>query len=95
MSETFGHRIRRFRVAKGWSGATLASKLGCSEPALSYWENDHRAPRPHNLASMARLFGVSVSYLETGEPNRLELLHRAIRSGATQQQLLQMIGPEH
>lgn len=94
MTETFGQRIRRFRAAKGWSGATLATKLGCSEPALSYWENDLRCPRPHNMAAMARLFEVSISYLETGEPNRLELLHRAIRAGASQRVLLAMVGAE-
>ena len=100
MTETLGQRIRALRKQKGLSGAALAMRIGCSEPAVSYWENDLRVPKPHWLGALSRFFGVSVRYLEMGaslglqrERDDLRALHRAIRGGATQQQLLSMIGP--
>ena len=83
----------------------LAVKLECSEPAISYWENSQRLPRPHNILAMARLFEVTVSYMETGAEREAEILrwasrtsltelaklHCAIRAGASQQQLMTMI----
>ena len=55
-AETLGQRIRALRDQKGLSGAGLASLIGCSGPAISYWENDLRVPQPHWRDALAMVF---------------------------------------
>jgi transcriptional regulator with XRE-family HTH domain len=42
---TFGSRLRRKRIAKGWSQHYLASQAGCTNSNISYLEN-HPGQRP-------------------------------------------------
>lgn len=57
-AETLGQRIKRLRTAKDWSGSHLAVRLGCSEPAVSYWENDLRSPLPQWRDALAQELGL-------------------------------------
>jgi DNA-binding XRE family transcriptional regulator len=55
----------------------LAFILGVTRETISGWENGHRAPNIPTLRRLAKLFGVSVSYL-IGETQ--ERPHRAPES---------------
>ncbi len=93
MSETLGERIRRLRQTKGYTLEVLAARAGVTNVSIHHWEAGSRSPLADKLQAMARALGVSVDYLLTGrETPHTAALHRAIRSGATQQQLLAMIG---
>lgn len=54
---TLGQRIRALRKQQGISGSALARRIGCSEPAVSYWENDLRTPQPQWLSALSQVLG--------------------------------------
>jgi transcriptional regulator with XRE-family HTH domain len=66
MSEDFGKRIKRLRVAKGLSKSKLAVASGVSPTAVWNWEEKRIVPRSETLAKAATTLGVSESYLRFG-----------------------------
>jgi len=63
-----GQRIVRLRTARGWSRADLAEKLGISPERLKKWEHGKNAPPITLLEPLARVLGVTLDELVTGEP---------------------------
>jgi transcriptional regulator with XRE-family HTH domain len=73
---TLGARIRTARQAAGLSQSRLAELMGVTRSACSQWEADTgTAPRRQRLERLARLLGVSYSWLATGA----EEAHTALR----------------
>ena len=44
MNTTFGDLIRRERLARHWTQAELALRIGCREYQVSLWERGHFQP---------------------------------------------------
>ena len=65
---TLGQTITRLRTVKGLSQGALAEELGVSRQSVSKWETDASVPELEKLLKMAKLFGVTLDELVTGEP---------------------------
>jgi transcriptional regulator with XRE-family HTH domain len=62
-----GERIRSRRQELGWTQEQLAQKAGLSKGFLSDLENGKRSVSAENLLDIARVLGVSLDFLMTGE----------------------------
>jgi transcriptional regulator with XRE-family HTH domain len=80
---TVGERIRKRRLELGLSQRELATK-GVSYAYVSRLEANARWPSIKALRALAPRLGVSVHWLETGEPDPAEELARLVLSGAGQ-----------
>ena len=60
------NRIKELRQSKGLTQAELAQKVGISEQAIHYYENDKREPKMETWQKLADYFGVSVPYIQGG-----------------------------
>jgi len=58
-----GARVRRARLARGWTLEQAAEKIPCSVSHLNDIEHERRRPSADMLAGMAKAFGVSADYL--------------------------------
>ncbi len=66
-SESTGARLARLRRAHNITQEALAERLEVSRQAVSKWEQDLTYPETDKLLQLARLYGVTVDYLLTGE----------------------------
>ena len=64
---TIGERIAKCRKEKNLSQEYIADLLEVSRQAVSKWETDITEPDTKNLIQLAKVFGVSVEYLASGE----------------------------
>ncbi|PIT67691.1 XRE family transcriptional regulator [Snodgrassella alvi] len=68
---TIHSRIRQARTNKGLTQAELAEKLNISITAIQLWENKDEAkataPKRKRLEEVAKILGVTVTWLYTGE----------------------------
>ena len=60
---TWGNRIREARKALGLSQATLAEKLGVSQPTINRWELGRVEPKTLHRVALARFFDITVDDL--------------------------------
>ena len=67
MEMTIGKRIGMYRRQKNMTQEDLARELGVSAQAVSKWENDGACPDITLLPKLAKLLGVSVDTLLSGE----------------------------
>lgn len=67
MNKTLGARIAELRKEKGLTQEELAKQLGISSQAVSKWEKDISCPDIMILPSLAKILGVSIETLLTGE----------------------------
>lgn len=67
MSDTFGKRLRRARKDARLTGPELAKRLDVSAQTVSEWERGLYLPAADRLAAIARLVGVKVDWLLTGQ----------------------------
>lgn len=67
MKETLGARIAAIRKEKGLTQEDFAQRLGVSGQAVSKWENDQTCPDISLLPTIARMGGMTVDSLLTGE----------------------------
>ena len=65
--QTLGLRIAALRAERNMKQNELAERLGISAQAVSKWENDVSAPDISILPELARVLGVTVDELLTGE----------------------------
>ena len=56
-------KIKKLRVARGWSQAELARRLGVTRNGVNSWEQGLSMPSPACLVELARVFSVSTDYL--------------------------------
>jgi transcriptional regulator with XRE-family HTH domain len=61
--ETFGSRLRRFRVAGGFTLDQLGRRVGLSKRMVAYYEIQGGTPSPEQLAAFAKALGVSADQL--------------------------------
>ena len=95
--ESVGARVRRLRLERGLTQRDVAGP-GCSYAYISRIEADARTPSHKALLTLARNLGVSVEYLETGEPVlgvydreiRLSDAELALRIGRDEQPLAEV-----
>ena len=67
MNTTIGSRIAALRKAKNLKQEELAEMLGVSGQAVSKWENDQNCPDISLLPQLARILGVTVDELLSGQ----------------------------
>lgn len=65
--QTFGDRLRRIRIAWGWSQGRLAETLGSNQRLVSHWERDIAKPSGAALTAIASLVGMTTEALLTGK----------------------------
>ncbi len=68
MNTSLGKRIAALRKERGLKQDDLARVLEVSPQAVSKWETDQTCPDISLLPELAKLLGVSVDVLLTGEP---------------------------
>jgi Zn-dependent peptidase ImmA (M78 family)/DNA-binding XRE family transcriptional regulator len=56
------HRIKEARLARGWSQADLAKRLGRTQTALSLWESGKRVPGLDDLMDISRALDFELAY---------------------------------
>lgn len=66
--------LLQFRKKSGLSQEELASKIGVSRQAVSKWERAEASPDTDNLILLAKVYGVTLDELLTGDPE--EILNR-------------------
>jgi Zn-dependent peptidase ImmA (M78 family)/DNA-binding XRE family transcriptional regulator len=66
-----GRRIREARERKGLTQADIASALGKTPTAVSYWESGQRSPGLDDLTQLTRLLGVGVAALLPSQPPKV------------------------
>nr|DAI10792.1 MAG TPA: helix-turn-helix domain protein [Caudoviricetes sp.] len=57
------NRFRECREASGLTQKYVALTLGVKGPSVSNWESGKTTPTTENVASLAKLYNVSVDYL--------------------------------
>lgn len=62
-ASNFSANLKRLRMAKGLSQASMAEQLGVSGPSISGWEKGRARPKEDRLSELADLLGVPVSQL--------------------------------
>lgn len=72
MMMDFAGRLKRLRIEKGYSQATLAKKITDAgqkpgEASIAKYENGRIYPNLQTATCMADCFGVSIDYLACGE----------------------------
>mgnify|MGYP000844268620 CR=1 FL=1 len=75
-----GERLKEIRKKLGITQGELASLIGVSETTVWNWENGKREPRSTEINKLAKVLGVSVSYL-LGET---DVNHENIKRGSFQ-----------
>lgn len=70
MNNTIGKRISALRREKGLKQEDIAQALDVSSQAVSKWENDQSCPDISLLPKLAKLLGVSVDTLLSGEEDK-------------------------
>jgi len=74
-NKSFSETLIRLRKEKGLTQADVAERLSVSPQAVSKWEKGDSFPDVSLLAPLARLFGVSVDELLSGEkPTKVEVV---------------------
>lgn len=70
----FGRRLMQLRVERNWSQSEVARRAGCSQRAVSLWEDGDRLPVIDIAARLAAAFGVPLDALWPREtaPTALE-----------------------
>ena len=77
MENTIGKRIAALRREKGLKQEDVAQQLEVSSQAVSKWENDQSCPDISLLPKLAKLLGVTVDTLLTGEEKPAAVLKPA------------------
>ena len=70
MEMTIGKRIATLRKEKGLTQEDIARKLDVSSQAVSKWENDQSCPDISLLPKLAKVLGVTVDTLLSGEEEK-------------------------
>lgn len=67
MTPGFGKRLRSARRQAKLAGPYVAKQLGVSPQTVSQWEREQHYPNADRLADLARVIGVKVDWLLTGQ----------------------------
>ena len=81
-----GMRIASLRQGRGLSQAELAHRLNISASAVGMYEQGRREPSVDTLIALAQVFGVSLDYLLSGQPDTVRdvsALHQMMKQEFT------------
>lgn len=67
---SLGTNIRALRKAKGLTLEEVGAPFGIKRASVAAWESGDTRPDLDRLVGLARLFGVTVDYLLTGDASR-------------------------
>ena len=67
-TSVFAERLRREMAGRQMTQADVASALGYTQTAVSYWATGKRRPSLDDLCALADLFGTSTDYLLGRDP---------------------------
>lgn len=67
----FKEKLKQLRIQKGLTQAQLAQKLFVSRSTVAKWENGLGLPNPEAMATLEKLFDISVSELATEDPEKV------------------------
>lgn len=67
-----GERLASLRVKAGLSQAELAKLIGVQQQTVAFWELSDKPPRSDVLINLAKVLGVRLEDLLTGETLRLQ-----------------------
>ena len=70
-TKEFGERVRRLREQKGLSKGEVAKKLGAHRNYLNGIETGERGMTLRKAVGLARIFGVQLDWLATGEGSQM------------------------
>lgn len=72
---TLGSKIREYRIARGYTQAQMADKLGMTEANFSSYERDKSTPPISKLIELSLILNVSIDYLlgKTNTPKNAEI----------------------
>lgn len=62
-NESFGARLRRFRIARGLSQTQVANELDVSTASVSGWEQNRARPKINRMHTLAVFLGVTTNQL--------------------------------
>ena len=62
MAMTICGQVRDYRLAANWSQATLGTKVGTTQSAISEWENGIVMPQLHQLMVLCMVLGIPFSF---------------------------------
>ena len=82
-----GTRIASLRQSQGMSQAELAKKLHISASAVGMYEQGRREPSVDTLIALGQIFGVSLDYLLSGQPDSIRdvaALHQMVEQSCRQ-----------
>ena len=82
-----GMRIASLRQGCGLSQAELARRLHISPSTVGMYEQGRREPSVDTLVALSRIFGVSLDYLLSGQPETIRdvtALHRFTQECCTE-----------
>lgn len=63
MSNSFGKRLRKLRLAKNMTQSELGKVVNVTNVGVAKWESDDRFPDKDTLIKLADFFDVSLDYL--------------------------------
>lgn len=69
---TFGSRLKRYRIFKGWKGVDFTRITGISSGTLTGIEKNGNSPSAENLQKIARNTDLNIAWLLTGEGEMLK-----------------------
>ena len=79
---SLGERIRRIRLAWGWTQINLAQALHADQQIISDWERNRSKPSGASLGALAGLLRISPEALETGKGFQIPDLPQSSIPGA-------------
>lgn len=65
--ETFGERVKRLRLERGWTQEDLAFEAGISQMAVSFYESGRYEPKSSTLEALAAVLDTRMDALWLGE----------------------------
>lgn len=66
----YNERIKEYRTQKNVTQQQLADEIGVSRQSVVRWENGFAVPSMYYAQKLSRYFGVTVTYLMTGEEEK-------------------------
>lgn len=73
----FGRAVRKARLARAWSQAQLAERIGVSQATISHWERGEEYPSFDHLA----ILGDAIpEILRVAHQEELDILRRLMRA---------------
>jgi transcriptional regulator with XRE-family HTH domain len=55
---TVGALMRAARTKLKKTQSEIAAELGCTQPSVANWENDHTLPRTEEVRTVAKVYGL-------------------------------------